>query len=139
MKLVKRNHSIPTFFDDFFVKDFFETPTYSKHTVPAVNIHENENDFEVEVAAPGLKKEDFNVKLEKNYLIISAENKEEKEERKGKTTSREFSYKSFRRAFTVESEKIDADNIKAIYENGILQLVLPKRTVVEASKTITIQ
>jgi HSP20 family protein len=139
MKLVKRNHSIPTFFDDFFVKDFFETPTYSKHTVPAVNIHENENDFEVEVAAPGLKKEDFNVKLEKNYLIISAENKEEKEERKGKTTSREFSYKSFRRAFTVDSEKIDADNIKAIYENGILQLVLPKRTVVEASKTITIQ
>lgn len=139
MKLIKRNHSIPSFFDDFFVRDFFDAPTYNQHTVPAVNIHENENDYEVEVAAPGLKKESFNVKLEKNYLIISAENKEEKEERKGKTTSREFSYKSFRRAFTVDSEKIDAENIKATYENGILQLVLPKRTVVEASKTITIQ
>lgn len=138
MKLVKRNHSIPTFFDDFFVRDFFETPTNSHHTIPAVNIHENENDYEVEVAAPGMKKENFNVKLEKNYLVISAETKEEKEEKKGKTTSREFSYKSFKRAFTVDSDKIDAEHIKASYENGILQLVLPKKTAVEAAKTITI-
>ena len=85
-----------------------------------------------------MKKENFNVKLEKNYLVISAETKEEKEEKKGKTTSREFSYKSFKRAFTVDSDKIDAEHIKATYENGILQLVLPKKTAVEAAKTITI-
>lgn len=96
-------------------------------TVPAVNIKENGKTFELELAAPGYKKEDLKVNLNDNVLTISSEQKSEKEEKgeKGDYTRREYSYRSFSRSFTLP-ENADGDNVKASYENGILKLSIPK-------------
>jgi HSP20 family protein len=107
--------------------------------VPPVNIHETEDAYHVELSAPGLSKEDFKVNLEKGLLAISYEKKADDENKNYKTHRKEFSTASFKRTFTVE-EKIDAENIKAKYENGVLQLLLPKKEEVKiAPKEITIQ
>jgi HSP20 family protein len=107
--------------------------------VPPVNIHETDEAYHLELAAPGLSKEDFKVNLEKGLLTISYEKKAEDENKNYKTHRKEFSTASFKRTFTVE-DKIDADNIKAKYENGVLQLLLPKKEEVKiAPKEITIQ
>lgn len=118
--------SFSNFFDDFFSRDVYNGNLRGAN-LPAVNISEDEDTFEVEVAAPGLKKEDFNINLENNLLTISGEHKDEKEEKEGKKISRrEFNYTSFTRSFnlpdTVEGEKIEAK-----YEDGVLRLTLPKK------------
>ncbi len=118
--------SFSNFFDDFFSRDVYNGNLRGAN-LPAVNISEDDDNFEVEVAAPGLKKEDFNINLENNLLTISGEHKEEKEEKEGKKISRrEFNYTSFTRSFnlpdTVEGEKIEAK-----YEDGVLRLSLPKK------------
>ncbi len=89
---------------------------------------ENDNEFLIEVAAPGLKKDDFNVGYDNGKLTISSEKKNEKEEKDGnKVTRREFSYQSFQRSFTISENIVDADKIKANYKEGILHISLPKR------------
>lgn len=93
---------------------------------PPVNIIEKENAYSVELSVPGFEKADFNVKLDDKVLTISTEKKEDNNETTDKMIRKEFSYKSFKRSFTLD-EKIDADNISAKYENGILKLELPKR------------
>ena len=101
-------------------------------TLPAVNVKENDNEFQIDVAAPGLKKQDFNVSYDNGRLTISSEKKNEKEEKKGeKVTRREFSYQSFQRSFTVAENVVDATKIKANYEEGILHITLPKREEVK--------
>lgn len=129
VKWKKENELYPSlwsFFDDFWGKDLFngiQTGT----SMPAVNISEGDAYFEIEVAAPGLKKEDFKVSLDFNILTISAEQKEEKEEKEGKTVKRrEFSFTSFTRSFTLP-DSVKAENIEAAYEDGVLKLVLPKK------------
>jgi HSP20 family protein len=131
MKLVKRSNYQPafnSFFDDFFTKDVFgqhgEFPF--KGTAPSVNIINNDDAFVIEVAAPGMKKEDFNLELDNNLLSISYEKKEEKEET-GKYTRREFSYESFKRSFTIPENVVNGEAIQAKYEDGILRLNLPKK------------
>lgn len=114
-----------SFFDDFWGKDLYSGVAKGT-TVPAVNINEDDDSFMVEVAAPGLKKEDFIVNLENNVLTISAEHKEEKEEKKKKSTLREFNFTSFKRSFTVPAT-VMAEDIKANYKNGVLHLMLPKK------------
>ena len=104
MKLIKRknyNNSFPTFFDDFFTRDFlgFDKDLAPFKTNPAVNIVEHDDSYAIEVAVPGLSKDDFNVELDDNLLSISFEKKDEKEET-GKYTRREFRYTSFKRSFT---------------------------------------
>jgi HSP20 family protein len=147
MTLIKRKQEqTPGFwFNDFLGKDFFDfNPVQSfGKTIPAVNIKETETDFKIEVAAPGLKKEDIKVELENGVLTISAENKTEKEEadKDGRYTRREFSYSSFKRSFTVNEDSVDADKIEGKYENGVLNLQLPKKAKSEPekkSKTINI-
>jgi HSP20 family protein len=147
MTLIKRKHEHnPGFwFNDFFGKDFLDfAPVQSfGKTVPAVNIKETETDFKIEVAAPGLKKEDISVELENGVLSISAESKTEKEEsdQEGRYTRKEFSYSSFKRSFSVNEESVDAEKIEGKYENGVLKLVLPKKAKSEPekkSKTISI-
>ena len=142
MTLIKRKHEhTPGFwFNDLF--DFNPVQSFGK-TIPAVNIKETETDFKIEVALPGLKKEDINVEVENGVLTISAENKTEKEENDsaGRYTRREFSYNFFKRSFTVNEETVDADNIEGKYENGVLHLQLPKKTKSEPekkSKTVSI-
>jgi HSP20 family protein len=131
MKLVKRNNyhtAFNSFFDDFFAKDLFspESEVPFKGTVPSVNIINNDESFVIEVAAPGMKKEDFNLELDNNLLSISYEKKEEKES-SGKYTRREFSYESFKRTFTIPENVVNGEAIQAKYEDGILRLHLPKK------------
>jgi len=140
MTLSKRNGSLvnylPTIFDDFFTKDLFDwsNSNYSTNgtTLPAVNVKETPENFVVEMAAPGMKKEDFKVELNNNVLTISSEQKQEHEEKEDdKYTRKEFSYQSFQRSFQLSREAVDADNIQAKYENGVLHLTIPKREEVK--------
>ncbi|MBI3883696.1 MAG: Hsp20/alpha crystallin family protein [Sphingobacteriales bacterium] len=132
---------------DGFVNDIFnEFPaTFGKAVredvlgFPPVNISEQADAYHLEVSAPGLQKENFNIKLDGKLLTISAEKKEEIKDEAVKSIRKEFSSKSFKRTFTLD-EKIEASNITARYENGILQVVLPKKEQEKAvTKEINIQ
>lgn len=136
MTLTKRNGSLhntlPRIFDDFFTKDLFDwnNSNYSVTgtTLPAVNIRETPENFIVEMAAPGMKKEDFKIELNNNVLMISSEHQHEDEEKEDEGyTRKEFSYQSFQRSFQLSREAVDAENIHAKYENGVLHLTIPKR------------
>ena len=96
-------------------------------TLPAVNIREDANRIQIEVAAPGMKKEDFKIDLDQNRLTVSAEFEDENAESNELYTRKEFNYRSFRRQFNVPVETIDGDQIQASYKDGILLLTLPKR------------
>jgi HSP20 family protein len=87
---------------------------------------ENEKDYELELAVPGRKKEDFNIEIDKDVLTISSEIKYEDEAKEENYTRREFGFSSFKRAFTLP-ETIDSDKIEANYEDGLLKFVLPKK------------
>ncbi len=128
--------SFPSFFDKFLEGDLMDwnTSNFSStnSTLPAVNVRESENDFTIEVAAPGLKKEDFKLSYENGRLTICSEKKNEKEEKDDeKITRREFSYQSFQRSFTIAETIVDAEKISADYKDGILHIVLPKREEVK--------
>lgn len=136
MNLAKRNENyFPSFFDRFFnnelmdwnLSNFSSTNT----SLPAVNVKENENEFLIEVAAPGMDKKDFNIKFHNNVLTVSSEKKDEKEEKNEKFTRKEFSYQSFQRSFTVAENAVDSEKITAGYSNGILRITLPKREEVK--------
>lgn len=108
---------------DWSNKNFSQTNT----TLPSVNIKENENEFSLEVAAPGLEKEDFKIELHNDLLTISSEKKMENEVKEGEHfTKREFSYQSFSRSFTLP-QTADGDKINANYEKGILKVSIPKK------------
>ena len=121
MTLVKRRNDdwLPSVFDDFFRNDWLAERMNSRNlgmNVPAVNIQENEDEFVMELAAPGKKKEDFNVELDNEVLTISSEEKEEhRSEEKGKYTRREYSYNSFTRSFTLP-DSANSDKIAANYQ-----------------------
>ncbi len=109
---------------------------------PSVNVLEEAQEYIVEVAAPGLTKENFKVEIENGYLTIRAqkEQKEEEERENGKYTRREFNFTQFQRSFHLP-ETVNAESIAAQYENGILKVRLPKVEVApkEAVKTIEIK
>jgi HSP20 family protein len=128
MSLIRfKNSALPALVDNFFSRDaaeFFE-PFQGAH-LPAVNILEQEGGFHIEMAAPGLKKENFQVNLNQNVLSISYKQEEEKEETRGRFTRREFRAGSFKRSFTLP-ETIDVEKIAATYTDGIMTLFLPKK------------
>lgn len=129
MSLLKRNGDVfPSLFSDFFnVDDFFNTlPVFKSASLPAVNVKETDQNFEIQMAAPGLKKEDFKISVNNRILTISSEKKEEKEEKSEKFTRKEFNYSSFQRSFTLP-ESASEDDIKAKYENGVLLLSVAKK------------
>ncbi|MBU8882950.1 Hsp20/alpha crystallin family protein [Kaistella sp. DKR-2] len=138
--LIRRN----SFFDDFITKDLFEfKPRFNQSdlTLPSVNVKELDRSFEIHVAAPGIKKEDFKINLEQNVLTISSENSTENEEKdeNGAFTRREFNYSSFSRAFTLP-ETADPEKIEAAYEDGILKITVPKKEVMmQNMKTIEVK
>lgn len=125
---------LPTVFDDFFKpwNEWFDTGGLMGRmmTVPAVNIVENKNDYTVSLAVPGMKKDDFNIDVEGNMLTISCENEENKEEKGEKFTRKEYNYSSFSRSFTLP-EEVNRENIEAVYDNGLLKLMLPKKEEVK--------
>lgn len=94
--------------------------------MPSVNITENGKEFRIELAAPGMSKNDFKVNVEDNVLTISAEKEEEKNDKNERYTRREFSYRSFTRSFRLPAE-VRSENIEGKYEDGILKLSIPKK------------
>ena len=124
----KRNRSLlPGFsdvFDSFFNDTFFNDRMVTR--VPAVNISETENNYHVELAAPGLKKEDFKLNLERNQLTISVEQSTNHEDNQKNYSKREYSYSSFVRSFTLP-ESADDSQIEATYTDGILRIDIAKR------------
>ena len=130
MKLARFNNYHPSMFDNWFDNDLFNWE-YNNHeaeaTLPAVNIKENADAFKVEMAVPGFDKKDFKINLDHNILTISSEKKVENEHKNGERyTCREYSYQSFSRSFTLP-EAANGDKISAKYENGILNVEIPKR------------
>ncbi|MEL6535364.1 MAG: Hsp20/alpha crystallin family protein [Bacteroidota bacterium] len=131
MGLIKFNDrsafpAFSTMLDDFFDHSFsgFGTATTSSK-VPAVNVKESEKEFGLEVALPGVAKDQVNLELDHNVLTISSESKTEKEEAKEGYTRREFGYNSFRRSFTLP-EIADQEHIDAKFEDGVLKVSIPK-------------
>ena len=146
MTFVKVNNPVAKSFDGLMKDIFNEIPanfgkTFREEVLgfPPVNIVEKDNAYHLEVAAPGMEKTDFTLKLDGTLLTISAAKKEEERDETLKSIRKEFSYKGFKRSFTLD-EKIDAANIAAKYESGILKVDLPKKEEAKAaSKEITIQ
>ncbi|MGI0107694.1 Hsp20/alpha crystallin family protein [Salinimicrobium sp. WS361] len=147
MNLIKRNTDnwLPSIFDDMFKTDWMDNGNSGMNrigtSVPAVNISENDDAFTLELAAPGMTKKDFNLELDNGVLTISAEEKkeEEKKDNGGRFTRREFSYTSFKRAFSLP-DSVQADKISAEYKEGVLMINLPKRedAKVQAKRVIEI-
>ena len=124
--------SFPALFSRLFEGDLMDWSNSNfagnNSTLPAVNVKENQNEFIIEVAAPGLKKDDFKVDFDNGRLTISSELSEEtKNDGDEKFTRREYYYRSFQRAFTVPQNVVDGDKIQARYTDGILNITLPKR------------
>ena len=146
MTLVKVNNPATRSFDGFINDIFNELPAnFSKNLrqdfngFPPVNIVEDTNHYQLEVAVPGLEKSDFNIKLDGETLTISADKKETPKTETQKVVRKEFGGKAFKRSFTLD-EKIEATAIEAKYENGILKVTLPKKEVAKVvTKEITIQ
>ncbi|MCB0569884.1 MAG: Hsp20/alpha crystallin family protein [Phaeodactylibacter sp.] len=145
MKPVKYNPFLPksvnTFFDDVFNRglgDFFGRDFFISE--PSVNVVETKDSYRIEVAAPGLDKGDFKVEAEKGYLKISASKEQKEEVKEGDYMRREFNYNSFSRSFELPGT-VDADNITANYENGVLLISVPKKeeAKVEHSRVIEIK
>lgn len=117
-------------FLDSLLSDLPTTNSNNNMNFPAVNICETADDYQLEFNVPGRKKEDFKITVDKNILTVSFEKSEEQKEEKKQFIKREFVTQSFKRSFTLD-EKINADNIDAKYENGILFLTLPKKEEVK--------
>ncbi len=139
MSLVRRNNLFfPSLMNEFFKPDWFGGMERFESTLPAVNIKEDETGYELELAIPGRKKEDFNVEIDDNVMTVSMETKSEDETKDEHYTRREFSYQSFKRSFTLP-ETVDEEKIEASYEEGILKFRLPKREEVLPKPKRTIE
>ena len=125
---IKRTENWPSFVDEFFNTDFWPSflDVNTRYSVPAVNILEEDNEYRIEVIAPGIDKKDVKINLEDDVLTISSERKEENEEKDKHYMRREFNYTAFIRSFVVP-EEVDAEKISAEHKNGILTLHLPKK------------
>lgn len=130
----KRNENantwLPSIFDDFFADEFMGFPVNRQFATPAVNIIEQDKQFDIQVAAPGMTKDDFKISINvDNELVIHLEKKNEddhKDEKKGTWLRREFSYASYSQSFTIPDE-VEEDQITAKMENGVLNILLPKK------------
>ncbi|MEI8115188.1 MAG: Hsp20/alpha crystallin family protein [Bacteroidia bacterium] len=136
---VFKTRNLPGIFDEFLsgnlLPNFVEEGAWK--STPAVNIYENNEKFEIEIAAPGLEKEDFKIDLKDEYLTVFSERKDQKEEKeKGKVVRSEFRYTSFQRSFSLPHE-IDVTAINATHKNGVLTIELPKK--VEYKNNLTRQ
>ena len=131
---VRRSQNwLPSIFNDFFDNEWMAK---ANATAPAINVIETDKAYKLELAAPGMTKEDFSVRIdEENNLVISmekkAENKEEKKD--GRYLRREFSYSKFQQTMILP-ENVDKDHISAQVENGVLNIELPKLSEEEVKK-----
>lgn len=132
MPIRRSERWLPSIFNDFFDTNWMEK---ANATAPAINVFESDNNYKVEVAAPGLTKEDFNIKIdESNNLVISMEKSQEEEKKEeGSYLRREFSYSKFEQRIILP-DNINLDGINAQVENGVLLIEIPKITEEEAQK-----
>jgi len=134
MMPVRRSQNwLPSIFNDFFDNEWLER---ANTTAPAINVIESESNFKVEVAAPGMTKEDFNVTLDENQnLVISMEKKtdQQEEQKEGRFLRREFSYSKFQQTMVIP-DNVDKEKISAKVEDGVLKIDLPKLTEEESKK-----
>lgn len=140
MSLVKRKESLmPSWANDlldtsrFFSPRLFDlgTDPFSidfSSRVPSANINETDKEYKIELAVPGMERKDFKVAVENGVLYVSSEREEEQEDEDKNYTRREYSYSGFKRSFSLPENCVE-DKIKAKYENGILNLILPKKEV----------
>ena len=129
LPVFSRRGSVPGIVDDFFGKDMLSNFFEDYQTgicIPAVNIIEGRDDFRIEVAAPGLDKNDFKIDVKNNVLFISSEKRQEDERTGEKIMRREFSYSSFSRSFSLPNT-VDTDKISATHKDGILSISIPKK------------
>ncbi len=137
--LTRNGSSMPTVFDDFFKpwNEWFDSGSnlFNKMlTIPAVNIIESKEDFKLDFAVPGMKKEDFHLNIEGNMLTISSEKESSKDtNHDSRYTRKEYSYSSFSRSFSLP-EDVNSENIEASYHDGILHITMPKKE--EAKKLL---
>ena len=126
MRIVKYNNNnvFPSLINEFFNDDFGMNFLNRSHSVPSVNSVENNDSFEIDLAVPGMKKEDFTIELNDKVLVISSETSNNMENDKMRLN--EFNFSSFQRSFRIP-DSVDHDKIKANYKNGILKIKLPKR------------
>ncbi|HZJ59196.1 MAG TPA: Hsp20/alpha crystallin family protein, partial [Chitinophagaceae bacterium] len=128
--LTTTTERFPALFDDFFKpwNEWFDNDNrfWATVRIPSVNITENKDEYNVSLAVPGMKKEDFKIDVNGNMLTISCEKDETKEEKDKKYTRKEYSYSSFSRTFTLP-EEVNREKIDARYEDGLLKLSLPRK------------
>ena len=128
--LIKRNEDLFPRWHSFFDNDWLGFPGFMQKddSIPAVNIKDAEDSYEIEMAAPGMKKKDFEVNLKNGVLTISSEKKSESQEKdkEGNYTRREFNYRSFSRAFNLP-ERVESEKITASYKDGVLHIAIPKK------------
>jgi len=139
--LTKRSSILPSFDNDFFNpwNDWFYNGFEKTLSVPAVNISETDKQYNISMAAPGMKRDDFKIGLDGDVLTIVAEKEETKEDQDKQYSRREYNYSSFRRSFALPKQ-VKRDKIEAKYEDGVLNLVLPKNEDVKVvPKTIEVK
>ena len=125
--------ALPSLIEDFFTRDLLDSSTSNWRsgggTMPSVNISETNDEYLIEVAAPGMKRENFKVELDNSILTISSEMESRNEETDSKTnfTRREFNYQSFQRSFSLPENKVEGEKITARYSDGILHITVPKK------------
>lgn len=125
MDIIRKNNSLlPSFFGNL-ENEFFNDDRLDRFTNVAVNIKERDDDFVIEMAVPGYKKEDLNLEIDGNKLIVSAEVSHEVDDSGENYSRREFSYGSFTRSFTLPRE-VDVDKINASSNDGVLNISIPK-------------
>jgi len=138
--------SIPSLLNEFFLDDWFDSSARNWRsegaTLPSVNVRETNDDFLIEVAAPGMNRDDFKVELDNNILSISSEvqNNTESSDKNGQYNRREFNYRSFQRSFSLPENKVECGKISAKYKDGILHITIPKReeAKVKPARQITV-
>ncbi|HVZ97877.1 MAG TPA: Hsp20/alpha crystallin family protein [Chitinophagaceae bacterium] len=142
--LTRTGETMPTFFDDFLRpwNDWFDNGFLGRTiTVPSVNVTESKDDYQLSLAVPGMKKDDFNIDVNGSMITISSEKEESKEEKEKNYNRKEYNYSSFSRSFPLPDE-VNKEKIDARYEDGVLKITLPKKEEakkVVANKHITVR
>ncbi|MEO9964223.1 MAG: Hsp20/alpha crystallin family protein [Reichenbachiella sp.] len=122
------NLRFPALFSGFFDEDTWSKPLWNgwRANVPAANVLETDNEFKIELAAPGMEKKDFHVNIENGALCISSEKEMELNDEQEDYTRKEFSFSSFSRSFLLP-DSVNDDKVKATYKDGVLSITLPKK------------
>ncbi|MCC6815048.1 MAG: Hsp20 family protein [Saprospiraceae bacterium] len=138
--LVPIAHELGNLVDDFVNKGMNDVfgGSILQYNMPSANIKETDNNFSIDLAAPGLEKQDFKISVEQNQLVVSSEKEKSSEEKDDNYFRKEFSFHSFKRSFRLP-EHADESNIKASYNNGVLNILIGKKTIIKNEKTIEVK